>query len=84
LGKCFFTVDEQRIEIELARQAGQYNCSPFQLILAWLLKHPANISPIIGSTMPIRIVAAKQALAIDYDHADWYRLLEARNYFPQL
>lgn len=84
LGKCFFTVDEQRIEIELARQAGQYNCSPFQLILAWLLKHPANISPIIGSTIPIRIVAAKQALAIDYDHADWYRLLEARNYFPQL
>lgn len=79
-----FTVDEQRIEIELAHQAEQYICSPFQLILAWLLKHPANISPIIGSTMAVRIVAAKQALAIDYDHADWYRLLEARNCFPQL
>ncbi len=56
---------------------------PWQLILAWLLKHPANICPIIGSTTPERIVAAKQALAIEYSHADWYRLLEARNGYAQ-
>lgn len=82
-GNTFSTADEQRIEIELTRQAELYNCSPWQLILAWLLKHPANICPIIGSTTPARIVAAKQALAIDYNHADWYRLLEARNGYPQ-
>jgi len=82
-GNTFSPADEQRIEIELARQAEQYNCMPWQLILAWLLKHPANISPIIGSTTPERIVAAKQALAIEYSHADWYRLLEARNGFAQ-
>ncbi len=82
-GNTFSTADEQRIETELTRQAEQYNCSPWQLILAWLLKHPANICPIIGSTTPARIVAAKQALAIDYNHADWYRLLEARNGYPQ-
>jgi len=82
-GNTFSTADEQRIETELTRQAELYNCSPWQLILAWLLKHPANICPIIGSTTPARIVAAKQALAIDYNHADWYRLLEARNGYPQ-
>ena len=82
-GNTFSTADEQRIEIELARQAELYNCSPWQLILAWLLKHPANICPIIGSTTPERIVAAKQALAIEYNHADWYRLLEARNGYAQ-
>lgn len=82
-GNTFSTADELRIERELARQAELYNCSPWQLILAWLLKHPANISPIIGSTTPARIVAAKQALTIDYNHADWYRLLEARNGYPQ-
>ncbi|MCP4326652.1 MAG: aldo/keto reductase [Alteromonadales bacterium] len=75
--------DKKRIEIELSRQAEQYNCMPWQLILAWLLKHPANICPIIGSTTPERIVAAKQALAIEYSHADWYRLLEARNGYAQ-
>ena len=82
-GNTFSTADEQRIEIELAQQAKKYNCLPWQLILAWLLKHPANISPIIGSTTPERIIAAKQALTIAYSHADWYRLLEARNGYAQ-
>lgn len=82
-GNTFTAADEQRIEIELTRQAEQYSCSPWQLILGWLLKHPANICPIIGSTTPERIVAAKQALSIIYNHGDWYRLLEARNGYPQ-
>lgn len=82
-GNTFSPADEQRIESELALQADKYNCQPWQLILAWLLKHPANISPIIGSTTPDRIVAAKKALTIDYSHADWYRLLEARNGYEQ-
>ena len=82
-GNTFSTADEQRIKIELAQQADKYNCQPWQLILAWLLKHPANISPIIGSTTPERILAAKQALKIKYSHADWYRLLEARNGLEQ-
>ena len=82
-GNTFETADELRIKTELAQQAEKYNCLPWQLILAWLLKHPANISPIIGSTTPERIIAAKQALTIDYSHADWYRLLEARNGYAQ-
>jgi predicted oxidoreductase len=78
-GNTFSATDEQRIETELAHQAQKYNCVPWQVILAWLLKHPANICPIIGSTTPERIVAATQALEINYSHADWYCLLEARN-----
>jgi len=78
-GNTFSPADEGRIEIELAQQAKKYNCLPWQLILAWLLKHPANISPIIGSTTPERINAAIKALEIKYSHEDWYRLLEARN-----
>lgn len=81
-GNTFTTTDKQRIETELSRQANKYNCVPWQLILAWLLKHPANICPIIGSTTPERIVAAKQALKINYRHEDWYQLLEARNGHP--
>lgn len=40
------------------------------------------ILPIIGTTTPSRIKAAKQALKIDYSREDWYRLLEARNGYP--
>jgi len=78
-GNTFSTADEQRIETELAQQAQKYYCLPWQLIIAWLLKHPANICPIIGSTTPARIIAAKKALELNYSHEDWYRLLEARN-----
>ena len=81
-GNTFTAEDEQRIECELTQQAEQYQCARWQVILAWLLKHPANICPIIGSTTPERIIAAKKSLALNYSREDWYRLLEARNGVP--
>ncbi|MFT5757170.1 MAG: putative oxidoreductase [Alteromonadaceae bacterium] len=78
-GNTFSVDDELRIENELAKQAEKHRCKPWQIVLAWLLKHPANICPIIGSTTPERIIAAKEALHLDYSREDWYRLLEARN-----
>jgi predicted oxidoreductase len=78
-GNTFSVEDEQRIAEELASQAQVYNCQPWQIILAWLLKHPAKIFPIIGSTTPERIIAAKVALELNYSREDWYRLFEARN-----
>jgi len=78
-GNTFNSDDEKRINIELTAQAHKYQCDSEIVILAWLLKHPSGIFPIIGSTTPDRIVAAKHALEINYSHEDWYRLLEARN-----
>ncbi|WP_448547866.1 aldo/keto reductase [Thalassotalea fusca] len=78
-GNTFAVEDELRIENELAQQAEKYQTQPWLVMLAWLLRHPAGIFPIIGSTTPERIQAATSALAIKYDRADWYRLLEARN-----
>ena len=68
-----------RVTAELERQANTYRSEPWIVILAWLLKHPAGILPIIGSTRPSRIRAALQSLKLDYTAEDWYRLLEARN-----
>lgn len=78
-GNTFTAADEDRIRNELDRQAENYGVDDWLVILAWLLRHPAKICPIIGSTMPARIAAAKEALEIDYSREDWYRLLEARN-----
>jgi predicted oxidoreductase len=60
-------------------QSENYDTEPWIVILAWLLRHPSNILPIIGSTQPARILAALQSLNLDYSREDWYRLLEARN-----
>ena len=78
-GNTFTDEDDARIRAELARQCKTYDTEDWLIALAWLLKHPANISPIVGSTTPDRIRAAGTTLDIDYSREDWYRLLEARN-----
>src|SRR5262245_26845489 len=45
--------------------------------LAWLLKHPSKILPIIGSTQPERIREAGKAAELDLTREEWYRLLIA-------
>lgn len=81
-GNTFTAEDEQRIRAELDRQRAKYGVEDWIIALAWLLKHPAGISPIVGSTTPARIEAARKALDVGYRRADWYRLLEARNGHP--
>lgn len=78
-GNTFTTDDTTRIREELARQAASYASEDWLVALAWLLKHPAGIAPIVGSTTPGRIESAVAALDIDYSREDWYRLFEARN-----
>ncbi len=55
--------------------AKAYGTTRAELAVAWLLKHPANIIPIIGSTNPQRIAAAPNACDIALSRDDWYRLL---------
>jgi predicted oxidoreductase len=81
-GNTFSQDDEARILAELDRQASDYGVEPWLVVLAWLIRHPARIAPIIGSTTPDRIRSAVKALDIDYSREDWYRLLEARNGQP--
>ncbi len=78
-GNTFGDDDKTRIDAELSHQAEHYGTSKANIALAWLLRHPASIAPIIGSTTPERIREAVAALDIDYSREDCYRLLEARN-----
>jgi predicted oxidoreductase len=45
--------------------------------LAWLLRHPAGIVPIVGSIDPARIREAAKADDLELSRDEWYRLLEA-------
>lgn len=81
-GNTFSEEDEARIRAELERQSRHYGTEGWIVVLAWLLRHPARIAPIIGSTTPERVAAARTALELQYRRDDWYRLLEARNARP--
>lgn len=61
----------------VAALAAEYQTSPEAVILAWLLRHPAGIQPIIGSLNPRRIAACCEADAVELGREDWYRLYAA-------
>lgn len=61
----------------LSAIATHYDVSPPVVALAWLLKHPSNIIPIVGTTRPDRIKALAQAADFNLSHEEWYELLVA-------
>lgn len=66
---------------QLGNKINLPKASEAQICLAWLLNHPANIFPVIGTSKPQRIVEAANALTIKLDRQQWFALLqEARGY----
>ena len=61
----------------LDQYAAQYGVTRPAIALAWLMKHPAGIIPIVGSTNPQRIRDAARAPEIELSREEWYHLLEA-------
>jgi len=59
------------------RIAERLNTNRAEVGLAWLLRHPANIVPIVGSVQPARIRSAVAATDLRLSREDWYSLLEA-------
>ena len=57
--------------------SAQYGVSRTVIALAWLLKHPAKIIPIVGSTNLTHIRDAAKADAFELGREDWYRLYVA-------
>jgi predicted oxidoreductase len=62
--------------------SAKYNVSRTVMALAWLLKHPSKIVPIVGSTNPDNIRDAAKADDVELDREDWYRLLVAARGVP--
>ena len=54
--------------------AAQHNVAAESLLLAWLLRHPAGIQPVIGTAHPGRIRACGAALQVKLSREEWYRL----------
>ena len=71
------TPQKQRILDQLQYLTTTYNATTDQLMLAWILKHPSKIHPVIGSTNLERIAASVDAVSIDLTTEDWFRVLEA-------
>ncbi len=62
--------------------ARKHGVSRTVLVLAWLLKHPARIVPIVGSADPARIRDAAKADELELSREDWYSILVAARMKP--
>jgi len=56
--------------------ARERNVSRGVIALAWLLKHPSNIVPIVGSADPKNIMDVTKAVNLELTREEWYSLME--------
>ncbi|HIC31685.1 MAG TPA: aldo/keto reductase [Flavobacteriaceae bacterium] len=79
LGYVFKEDTEQtrRIHKQLGALLNKYNATEDQLLLAWILKHPSNIIPVVGTTTKQRLKDAYAATKIDLELEDWFLILVA-------
>jgi predicted oxidoreductase len=79
MGSIYKEDDEQVLRIKklLGELMETYNATQDQLVLAWILKHPSSIHPVIGTTTKQRIKDAAKSVHIDLDLEDWFLILEA-------
>jgi len=79
-GRTFIAEDEQtrRIKDKVSELSSKYdNATTTQFFIAWLLKHPSKIFPVIGTSKPERLREAAKAIDIKLDTQDWYDMLKA-------
>lgn len=79
LGQYFGKKNEQRTRIQKALQPlmEKYDAEEDELLLSWLMRHPANIYPVIGTTEINRIKKSIRATEIEMEEIDWFSLLVA-------
>lgn len=66
-----------RLKPVLAEVAKQYGVSPLAILLAWQMRHPSKIIPILGTTRPEIMREAAKADTITLDRENWYKILFA-------
>ncbi len=73
-GQPASVVETARLVKELAAGRG---VSREAVVLAWLLKHPAGIQPVLGTTRPDRLRACAEAFRVELTREEWYQLFAA-------
>ncbi|VTS43675.1 aldo/keto reductase [Streptococcus porcinus] len=74
LDKGLFTdnPDYQELNETIANLADQYRVSAEAIVIAWILRHPAQMQVIVGSMNPDRLRKIAQAHSVNLSRAEWY------------
>lgn len=68
---------------KMDKLAEKYNVSKNAIAIAWILRHPAKIQPVVGTTDVQRLKGICKASGIELTRKEWYELyLSAGNTLP--
>ncbi len=79
-GKLFTNTDEQSTRVGLALQevgAALGGASVEQVAVAWIMKHPAGVMPVLGTGQPERLQEAAKAADLQLTRDQWFHILKA-------
>ena len=76
-GGNLFKDPNSQLNQKLNSLAVNYGVQPTAIAIAWLLRHPAKILPIMGSNNIQRIKQFSEALTIELNRETWFELLQA-------
>lgn len=77
---CVFKLDNEqteRLKPLLMELVVKYEVTADVLLLAWILKHPAGIIPVTGSSNPERLKNQMKATGLDLELEDWFAIWTA-------
>lgn len=76
LGSVFKENNDQttRLKLLLISLVEKYNAAGDLILLAWILKHPAGILPVCGTTSSERIKELMKATRIELELEDWFAI----------
>ena len=79
MGSYFSDQSDENIRIKkvIVELCDKYNAEENQILLAFILKHPSKIIPVIGTSKAETIITLSKTLQIDLDLEDWFRILES-------
>jgi predicted oxidoreductase len=66
----------------VASLAGAKHTSREAIALGWILRHPAGIQPVVGTSKPDRLRLSVEADQVEMTREEWYALLEAARGSP--
>ena len=58
----------------------KYRVSKSALAISWILRHPASIQPIVGTTNKDHLVDTCRAADVILSREDWYQLYKAAGF----
>ena len=77
-GKIFEKGNETLMDL-LKDIANSHNSTPTCIATAWLLSHPANIMPVMGTNSLSRIKSLAEACNVNLDRQSWFEIYETAN-----